>query len=147
MIKPRWKFTPTIQKSGTMEQPTYEEIITPKGSKDLEKTGSQDMQQYIDSFKEDCDINMLLKKFTNSGGDPTVLNVHDLPYGEEVTNKSLNELHQENYRITTNLNNDSKLRTFASTYSNIKASPEEFIADFEKWERENNNNANNKKDA
>lgn len=55
------KFTTTIK--------DYNLIQKPSGELDLVECGEHDIQEEIDSYKDDCDINLLIAKFLN--GDTT----------------------------------------------------------------------------
>lgn len=57
--------------SGSSEVPEYAPVFDESGVISLEKVGVLDLASYIDSFRESCDLNVILSRYAN--GDTSVL--------------------------------------------------------------------------
>ena len=60
-----------LSNPGERFRPVYTPEIKSDGQIDLVQTGVEDLQQYIDSFKDSCDINLMVQRFI--AGDETAL--------------------------------------------------------------------------
>lgn len=60
--------------------PTYSMKFQEDGTKDLVETGKVDVYAKIQSYKDSCDINVILERFVN--GDESVLNVNTPSFGD-----------------------------------------------------------------
>lgn len=56
---------------GDRYRPVYTPEIRKDGQLDLVQTGVEDLQQYIDSFKDSCDISVMVQRYL--AGDETAL--------------------------------------------------------------------------
>lgn len=56
---------------GERYRPVYTPEIKKDGQIELVQTGVEDMQQYIDSFKDSCDVSIMVQRFL--AGDETAL--------------------------------------------------------------------------
>lgn len=57
--------------AGDRYRPVYTPEIADDGQIELVQTGVEDLQQYIDSFKDSCDISVMVQRFL--AGDETAL--------------------------------------------------------------------------
>ena len=57
--------------SGDKTEPIYEPVLNDDGTIDLVVTGERDLQEYIQSFAEDCTLENILKRYAL--GDQTAL--------------------------------------------------------------------------
>ena len=58
----------------------YSPIVNSDGSITLKESGKENLQEYIDSFASECDINVLIARFVN--GDINALNQRQGFYGD-----------------------------------------------------------------
>lgn len=58
----------------------FSPIVNPDGTITLKESGKQNLQEYIDSFASECDINVLIARFVN--GDISALNQRQGFYGD-----------------------------------------------------------------
>lgn len=65
---------------GERFSPTYSLKITDEGNKDLVETGKVDVYGKIQTYKESCDIHVILERFVN--GDESVLSVNTPSFGD-----------------------------------------------------------------
>lgn len=56
---------------GSPEEPIYSPVVDDNGCISLEVVGTMDIASYIDSFRESCDLNVILSRYAN--GDVTAL--------------------------------------------------------------------------
>lgn len=56
---------------GDRYRPVYTPEVMDDGQIDLVQTGVEDLQQYIDSFKDSCDISLMVQRYI--AGDETAL--------------------------------------------------------------------------
>ena len=56
---------------GDRYRPVYTPDVKKDGGIELVQTGVEDLQQYIDSFKDSCDVNLAVERFL--AGDDTAL--------------------------------------------------------------------------
>ncbi|QCS36579.1 minor capsid protein [Capybara microvirus Cap3_SP_469] len=73
---------------------TYRLTVTKDGKKELVPKGKLNVYEFIQSFKDECDVESIIKKY-NMIGDPSILNVRDTYYGD-FTNmpRTLAEVHK-----------------------------------------------------
>lgn len=60
-----------LSPAGDRYRPVYTPEIAADGQIELVQTGVEDLQQYIDSFKDSCDISVMVQRFL--AGDETAL--------------------------------------------------------------------------
>lgn len=60
-----------LSPAGDRYRPVYTPEIADDGQIELVQTGVEDLQQYIDSFKDSCDISVMVQRFL--AGDETAL--------------------------------------------------------------------------
>ena len=60
-----------ISNAGSRIKQLYEARVDNQGHIDLVESGTEDLYDYIQSFKESCDINTIVKRF--AAGDTDVL--------------------------------------------------------------------------
>lgn len=65
---------------GSRYRDVYHAVIQDDGRVELEVVGKEDMQDFINSFKDSCDIELLVSKAVN--GDPTALMQKQGFYGD-----------------------------------------------------------------
>lgn len=65
---------------GNPVKPVYEAKVDSNGVIDLVQTGIENLYDYIQSFKDSCDINVIVKKFAS--GDVSVLSKKQGTYGD-----------------------------------------------------------------
>ena len=66
--------------SGSRTRTIYEPFISSNGARQLRPVGTEDINAYIQSFRDSTDINVILKRFEL--GDVSVLNVQRGCYGD-----------------------------------------------------------------
>ncbi len=81
--------------SGSSEVPTYRPVIGDSGAIDLIQDGMINIYDQIQSHKDSCDINLMIKRFEN--GDLTALGTPRDPVYMDVTDmpKTYAELYQK----------------------------------------------------
>lgn len=57
--------------AGSSEEPVYAPVVDEFGAVSLEVVGTTDIRSTIDSFRESCDLNVILSRYAN--GDVSVL--------------------------------------------------------------------------
>lgn len=65
---------------GSPIKEVYSPVVNDDGSISLQKSGEENLQEYIDSFALECDINTLISRFVN--GDISALNQVNGSYGD-----------------------------------------------------------------
>lgn len=65
---------------GSPVRPVYHSKVLPDGRIELEEVGKEDFQSYINSFKDSCNIELLVARAVN--GDPTALMRKQAFYGD-----------------------------------------------------------------
>lgn len=70
----------TISNVGDRIKQLYEARVDNNGTIDLVEAGSENLYDYIQSFKESCDINTIVKRFAS--GDTDVLARRQATYGD-----------------------------------------------------------------
>lgn len=65
---------------GNRIHPLYSSKVTPKGDIVLEECGKEDIQEYINSFRESCDMSFILHQL--SLGNTEVLNQRQMMFGD-----------------------------------------------------------------
>lgn len=66
--------------AGSPEKVLYAPIVKDDGTIELKESGKENLQEYIDSFAEECDINVIVAKF--AAGDIGVLNQRVGTFGD-----------------------------------------------------------------
>lgn len=69
-----------ISNSGDRIKQLYEARVDNQGHIDLVESGTEDLYDYIQSFRESCDINTIVKRF--AAGDTDVLARRQATYGD-----------------------------------------------------------------
>jgi hypothetical protein len=69
-----------ISNAGDRLKQLYEARVDSQGHIDLVESGTEDLYDYIQSFKESCDINTIVKRF--AAGDTDVLARRQATYGD-----------------------------------------------------------------
>ena len=69
-----------ISNAGSRIKQLYEARVDNQGHIDLVESGTEDLYDYIQSFKESCDINTIVKRF--AAGDTDVLARRQATYGD-----------------------------------------------------------------
>lgn len=69
-----------ISITGEQMQPTYKLQYTEEGAQDLVKIGQVNLYEQIQSWRESCDIQVILKRYF--AGDPTALNAKVPLFGD-----------------------------------------------------------------
>lgn len=64
-------FERTPSNAGSPEEPVYAPVVDEFGSVSLEVVGTTDIRSIIDSFRESCDLNVILARYAN--GDISAL--------------------------------------------------------------------------
>lgn len=122
------KFTTTIK--------DYNLIQKPSGELDLVECGEHDIQEEIDSYKDDCDINLLIAKFLNGDtttgiGTPfTGSDITDIDTDINTAFQKMNEL-KSNPLFDEFLRSDTKI-----TNKNLANKFEEFLKEKNKKTKE-----------
>lgn len=98
----------TVQKfvscSGDRFRPVYTPEIAVDGQIELVQTGVEDLQQYIDSFKDSCDISVMVQRFI--AGDETALRNGNPVFMDLLgAPKTLAEAYAMNFRAEAAFNN------------------------------------------
>lgn len=90
--------------SGDRYRPVFTPEVMDDGQIDLVQTGVEDIQQYIDSFKDSCDISVMVQRFLAGdetalrNGNPVFMDILGAP-------KTLAEAYQLNFRAEAAFNN------------------------------------------
>lgn len=71
----------TRSRHGDRIVPTYKPHFENDGSMNLKKSGQVDIYEEIQSHKASCDINMIIKRFTDTG-DTSLFQVRQAYYGD-----------------------------------------------------------------
>ena len=58
-------FERTYSNPGSPEEPVYAPVVDDNGCISLEVVGTMDIASYIDSFRESCDLNVILARYAN----------------------------------------------------------------------------------
>lgn len=69
-----------VSESGSPIKDIFSPVVNKDGTISLEKSGEENLQEYIDSFRDECDINVILAKYAS--GDVSVLNKRNGSYGD-----------------------------------------------------------------
>ena len=69
-----------ISNAGSRIKQLYDARVDNQGHIDLVESGTEDLYDYIQSFKESCDINTIVKRF--AAGDTDVLARRQATYGD-----------------------------------------------------------------
>lgn len=69
-----------VSEHGSPIKDIYSPVVNKDGTISLEKSGEENLQEYIDSFRDECDINVILAKYAS--GDVSVLNQRQGSYGD-----------------------------------------------------------------
>lgn len=64
-------FERTPSNPGSPEEPEYAPVVDEFGAVSLEVVGTTDVRSFIDSFRESCDLNVILARYAN--GDASAL--------------------------------------------------------------------------
>lgn len=92
--------TPT----GDRYRPVYTSEIASDGQIELVQTGVEDLQQYIDSFRDSCDISVMVQRFL--AGDETALRNGNPVFMDLLgAPKTLAEAYAMNFRAEAAFNN------------------------------------------
>lgn len=114
----------------------YNLIQKPNGELDLVECGEHDIQEEIDSYKDDCDINLLIAKFLN-GDTTTGINT---PFkGNDITDidTDINTAFQKMNELKSNPLFDEFLRSDTKiTNKNLANKFEEFLKEKNKKTKE-----------
>lgn len=65
---------------GSPVKTLYSPIVNDDGTIDLVESGKENLQEYIDSFADECDINVIVQRFAS--GEVGVLNQREGTYGD-----------------------------------------------------------------
>lgn len=90
--------------AGDRFRPVYTPEISADGQIELVQTGVEDVQQYIDSFKDSCDISVMVQRFLAGdesalrNGNPVFMDLLGAP-------KTLAEAYALNFRAESAFNN------------------------------------------
>lgn len=86
-----------VSNPGERYRPVYTPEIKSDGQFELVQTGVEDLQQYIDSFKDSCDVSLMVQRFL--AGDETALRNGNPVFMDLVgAPKSLAEAYALNFR-------------------------------------------------
>lgn len=69
-----------VSEPGSPIKDIFSPVVNKDGTISLEKSGEENLQEYIDSFRDECDINVILAKYAS--GDVSVLNMRNGSYGD-----------------------------------------------------------------
>lgn len=93
-----------VSNPGDRYRPVYTPEIKSDGLIELVQTGVEDLQQYIDSFKDSCDVSLMVQRFL--AGDETALRNGNPVFMDLVgAPKSLAEAYALNFRAEAAFNN------------------------------------------
>lgn len=89
---------------GDRYRPVYTPEVSSDGQIELVQTGVEDLQQYIDSFKDSCDISVMVQRYV--AGDETALRNGNPVFMDLLgAPKTLAEAYAMNFRAEAAFNN------------------------------------------
>lgn len=113
----------------------YNLIQKPSGELDLVECGEHDIQEEIDSYKDDCDINLLIAKFLNgdtttgigtpfTGTDLTDIDIDINTAFQKMNELKSNPLFDEFLRSDTRITNKNLAEKFTEFLNKKNKKPE-----------------------